>query len=145
MKTSGTESIDIADEFDLPFNSAYSHQDKYQGDNAIYFYANYTIVRIASERSKMKEGVTRMLDVMTHTGGITDWQGETLRNGDYDIKFGSPGGALRGYYFRDINVAVMCDMTHRDVPDSRRMLAELTGIINEIRNEYLHIDEGDDK
>lgn len=132
------EPIEIIEKFDFPFEVAFSHWDASDGyeNNAIYFYPSDSIVSEAIEKSKTRANRMYVLDSLTNNTVLLDWRARYLSRDEIDIVFKGPFRETRGYYFRDINVALFTDITHLSNAYSINMLRELSIVLNKLHEEY---------
>lgn len=132
------EPIEIIEKFDFPFEAAFSHWDASDGyeNNAIYFYPSDSIVSEAVAESNARAKRMLVLDSLANNTVLLDWRARFLSRDEIDIIFKGPFRETRGYYFRDINVALLTDITHLSNAYAINMLRELSVILNKLYEEW---------
>lgn len=134
------EPIEMVESYDFPFRMAFSHWEEKDGyeNNAIYFYPSNDILMRAVDESKLRENKLYVLDSLSKYRVHFDWRARYLDSDEIDIMFKGIFKDIRGYYFRDINVALFTDVTHSDNAYSRNILWELSVVLNKLHEEWEH-------
>jgi len=138
IEVNGCEAIEMVESYDFPFKKAFSHWTRDNGyeDNAIYFYPSNDILLKAVEESQARENKLYVLDSLSKHSVHFDWRARYLDSDEIDVVFRGIFNDIRGYYFRDINVALFTDVTHSDNAYSRNILRELSIVLNKLHEEW---------
>lgn len=104
--------------------------------NTIYFSPNNRLLDEVIESTTTRSRRTVLMHTdMTDEPYISDWRCRYLVGADYDIQILSENGCVRGYYYSDLNIALVCNLLVTDNEQSRKALSELEFIFKRLREE----------
>lgn len=104
--------------------------------NTIYFAPTNHLLDEVIERSTARGNRTVVLHTdLSFDAYVTDWRCRYLHSNECDIQLLSENGAIRGYFYTDLNIALVCNLLCEDSEGTREALKELETTFKSLREE----------